>query len=63
MDLVQSAETEKFTDASIEEVDTVASPAYLQIDEQVSVIESFSQPFPTRAHNKPVMSGEMDSYG
>jgi hypothetical protein len=55
--------TTAFSEASIEEVDTVTSPELEQIDEQAFLIESFRQPFPTRERGKPVTDGEMDSYG
>jgi hypothetical protein len=56
--------TAAFSRTSIEEVDThVALSEFEQIDEQVALIESFSQPYPLRVRDKPVMDGEMDSYG
>jgi hypothetical protein len=55
--------TTAFSDGSIEEVYYVAFSEFEQIDEQVALIESFSQPFPLRARDKSVMDGEMDSYG
>jgi len=55
--------TTAFSDASIEEVNEVASIGLEQIDEQVALIESFTQPFPLRERCSPVMDGEMDSYG
>ncbi|MGA2887694.1 MAG: hypothetical protein ABSE51_06545 [Terracidiphilus sp.] len=58
-----AARTTAFSEVSIEEVDSVASSELEQVDEQVTLIESFSQPYPMRAHGKPVMNGEMDSYG
>ena len=55
--------TTAFSEASIEEVDQVASSALEQINEQVALIESFSQPFPLQERDKTVMDGEMDAYG
>jgi len=55
--------TTAFSEVSIEEVDAIAFSELEQIDEQVALIESFSQPFPTRERDKPVMDGEMDAYG
>jgi hypothetical protein len=55
--------TTAFSEASIEEVETVAFSEFVQIDEQVALIESFKQPFPMQERGKPVTDGEMDSYG
>ena len=55
--------TTAFSDASIEEVDAVTFSEFEQLDEQVALIESFTQPFPLRERGSPVMDGEMDSYG
>lgn len=55
--------TTAFSDASIDEVDAGAFSEFEQIDEQVALIESFSQPFPLRERDKPVIDGEMDGYG
>jgi hypothetical protein len=55
--------TTAFSEASIEEVDAAAFLAFEQFEEQVALIESFRQPFPTRERGKPVTDGEMDSYG
>jgi hypothetical protein len=55
--------TAKFSEASIMEVDAINFSPSEQIDEQVFLIESFSQPFPTRERGSPVIDGEMDSYG
>ena len=60
---IQIARTTVFSDASIEEVDSVTFLELEQIDEQVFLIESFSQPFPLRERGGPVMDGEMDAYG
>jgi hypothetical protein len=60
---IQIAETTVFSYASIEEVDAVAFSEFEQNDEQVALIESFTQPFPLRERDRPVMDGEMDSYG
>jgi hypothetical protein len=66
MHLHFSTKTWAFSQASIEEVNAVASSKFEQveqIDEVVSLIESFKQPFPLRERGSPVMDGEMDSYG
>ena len=66
MHLLFSTKTLVFSQVSIEEVNTVASSKFEQVeqgDEDVSLIESFKQPFPTRERRKPVMEREMDSYG
>jgi hypothetical protein len=60
---IHTARKVAFPDASIKEVETVALSEFVQIDEQVSLIESFTQPFPLRERGSPVMDGEMDSYG
>jgi hypothetical protein len=60
---VDPTKTVAFSEASIEEVETVTSPRFEQIDEHVSLIESFSQPYPLRARDRSVMDGEMDRYG
>lgn len=60
---IAAKRTLEFSETSIEEVDTIASSEFEQIDEQVALIESFSQPFPLRERSKPVMVGEMDAYG
>ena len=52
-----------FSDTSIEEVDAIAFSELEQFDEQVVLIESFTQPFPLRERERPVVDGEMDSYG
>lgn len=57
------AGTTAFSEASIKEVDAVAFSEFEQIDEQVALIESFRQSFPTRERGKPVTDGEMESYG
>ena len=63
METFVSHTTTAFSEASIEEVDSVTFLELEQIDEQVSLIESFSQPFPLRERGDPVMDGEMDAYG
>jgi len=63
MDANSATRTTSFVEASIEEVHSVTLTEFHQIDEQVSLIESFSQPYPLRVRDKPVMDGEMDSYG
>ena len=63
MQAADATRTTAFSDDSIEEVDAVASSELEQIDEQVALIESFSQPFPMQERGKPVTDGEMDSYG
>jgi hypothetical protein len=55
--------TTAFSEVSIEEADAVAFSELEQLDEQVALIESFRQPFPLRERGKPVVDGEMDSYG
>lgn len=60
---IDSTRATAFSDASIEEVDRVVPSEIEQIDEQVALIESFSQPFPLRERDMPVMNGEMDHYG
>jgi hypothetical protein len=55
--------TTAFSEASIVEVETVACSGFGKIDEQVALIESFTQPFPLRERDRPVMDGEMDAYG
>jgi len=52
-----------FSEPSIEEVDSSALTEIHQIDEQVALIDSFSQPYPLRVRSEPVTDGEMDSYG
>jgi len=52
-----------FSETSIVEVDAVTFSELEQLDEQVALIESFRQPFPLRERDKPVMDGEMNSYG
>lgn len=66
MHLHFSTKTSAFSRATIEEVNAVASSKFEQveqIDEVVSLIKSFKQPFPLRERGSPVMDGEMDSYG
>jgi hypothetical protein len=63
MHAADATRTTAFSDDSIEEVDPVASSELDQIDEQAALIESFSQPFPMQERGKPVLDGEMDSYG
>jgi|WetSurMetagenome_2_1015567.scaffolds.fasta_scaffold263714_2 hypothetical protein len=63
MHAADATRTTAFSDDSIEEVDAVAFLAFEQINEQMVLIESFRQPFPTRERGKPVTDGEMDSYG
>jgi hypothetical protein len=63
MHRVNASRATAFTEASIEEVDEVAFSELEQIDEQVALIESFTQPFPLRERDGPVVDGEMDSYG
>jgi hypothetical protein len=60
---VDAAKTTAFSEASIVEVDAVNLSAFEQRDEHAILIESFSQPFPTRERGSPVVDGEMDSYG
>jgi hypothetical protein len=55
--------TTAFSEVSIEEVDAVAFSELERMDEQPALIESFSQPFPLRERDGPVVDGEMDSYG
>lgn len=55
--------TTAFSDDSIEEVDQVVFSELERINEQVALIVNFSQPFPMQERNKPVVDGEMDSYG
>jgi hypothetical protein len=57
------SETGLFSVTSIIEVEILTSSEFEQIDKQVYLIESFSQPFPLRERDKSVMDGEMDSYG
>jgi hypothetical protein len=63
MHAADAARATSFSDDSIEEVEQVTSSELEQIDDQVALIESFRQPFPLRERGKPVMDGEMDSYG
>jgi hypothetical protein len=63
MHAADATRTTAFSDDSIEEVDVVAFSELELIDEQVALIESFSQPFPLQERDKTVMDGEMDSYG
>jgi hypothetical protein len=66
MYLLFSTTTSTLSQKCIEEVNTVASSKFElieQVDEEVSLIESFSQPFPLRERDQPVMDREMDSYG
>ena len=63
MQSVDAARTTAFSEVSIEEVDAVAFSKLEQLDEQVALIESFTQSFPLRERGSPVMDGEMDSYG
>ena len=63
MQAADATRTPAFSDDSIEEVDAVASSELEQIDEQVALIESFSQPFPMQERVTPVIDGEMDAYG
>jgi len=60
---IAETRTLAFSETSIEEVVTVASSELEQIDEQMYLIESFKQPFPMQERRKPVMDGEMNSYG
>ena len=60
---VASTSTLAFSETSIEEVDVLTFSEPEQIDEEVSLIESFSEPYPLRVNGKPVMDGEMDAYG
>ena len=55
--------TTAFSEASIEEVDSVVLSDFEQIDEQVALIESFRKSYPLRERRTPVTDGEMDSYG
>jgi len=50
-----------FSEASIEEVDTLVLSEFELIDEELTLIESFLQPFPTRERSSPIMDGEMNS--
>lgn len=60
---IQIAGTTEFSDSSIVEVDSITFLGLEQNEEQVALIESFTQPFPMRERDKPVMDGEMNSYG
>jgi hypothetical protein len=55
--------TTAFFEVSIVEVDAVAFSELEQIDKHAALIKSFTQPFPLRERDKPVMDGEMDGYG
>lgn len=63
MQAADASRTTAFSDTSIEKVDIVAFSELEQIDEQVALIESFTQPFPLRERDRPVVDGEMNSYG
>ena len=63
MHAADAARATSFSDEPIDEVEQVTSSELEQIDDQVALIESFRQPFPLRERGKPVMDGEMDSYG
>ena len=56
-------ETEAFSGSSIVEVDAVISSGLEEIQPPDALIQSFSQPFPVRVRDKPVLNGEMDSNG
>ena len=55
-------ESTTFSISSILEVDVVGETSG-SCDEPIALIESFSQPFPTRARGNPVADGEMVIYG
>ena len=63
MHSIDATGTRAFFEVSIEEIDAIVSTELEQFDERIALIESFSQPFPTRERGSPVMDGEMDSYG
>ena len=63
MHAYSATRTTAFSEFSIEEVDAFAFTEIEQIDDQVALIESFTQPFPLRERDKPVMDGEMDGDG
>jgi len=63
MQAADASRTTAFPDTSIEEVDAVAFSELELNDEQVALIESFTQPFPMRERGRPVVDGEMNSYG
>jgi hypothetical protein len=63
MQSVDAARTTAFSEVSIEEVDVGAFSELEQIDERIALIESFTQPFPLRERDRPVIDGEMDAYG
>jgi hypothetical protein len=60
---VYAIRTIAFPDASIEVIDAESCPELECIDEEVTLIKSFRQPFPLRERDKPVMDGEMVAYG
>jgi hypothetical protein len=63
MDEFCKLEAEGFKACSIIEVDAVDCSEHDEIGRHVALVESFSQPYPTRAREKPFTDGEMDSYG
>ena len=63
MQPANASKTSAFSGDSIEEVEQVTYSKLEVIDEQVPLIEGFKQPFPLRERGKPVVDGEMDSYG
>ena len=61
-----AAETKAFSfEGSVLEVDFGANSEFEPIanDDEVILIESYSQPFPLRERDKSVMDRERDSYG
>lgn len=60
---VNSTRTTAFSDTSIEEVDSITSLGFGQLDEQATLIASFKQPFPIQERARSVVDGEMDAYG
>jgi len=51
------------SEVSIQDVGCVTLSDFERIDEHAALIESFSQPFPTRARSNPVVDGEMVTNG
>jgi hypothetical protein len=63
MDRYCLLDADVFPAASITEASDVNVSGLAVAAEEVSLIESFRQPFPTRERRSPVMNGDMDSYG
>ncbi len=63
MDPIFVATTHWFSEASLQEVEVLVSSQTEEIEREVALIESFRQPYPLRARDKPVTDGEVDSYG